>query len=168
MHHIHAPGYSDFFASGMRCLSKRFAMEDYNRESSSPKPIPLSFDSVSSDSDSEMEITKWRAQRRMSILSTQSKSSASGTNVKSHSHTAKAQKQRHRRSSLISITHQLFGNRKPRSISGRSIPNDESGWVSSASSDCSFEEPVDFMDLSTWPECPNGGYVSRACWYCHI
>lgn len=145
MYSVHAPGYSDFFTSGIRLVSRRLAMEGHVRSTSLPVPIPLSFDS-GSDSESETEMTKRRTSRLVS-------------NSKSHgdrdpSSDGKLDRKKRRRcSSLMSITHHLFRNRR------HHISNDESGWLSSTSSNSSFEDSIDLINSSAWPECPNGGYV---------
>lgn len=153
MQSVHAPGYSDFFTSGIRVVSRRLAVEGHVRSTSLPVPIPLSFDS-SSDSESETEMTKrtrsWRTS--MSVVPNP-KPLLHGDRDPNNDGKLLDRKKQRRCSSLMSITHHLFRNRRHR------ISNDESGWLSSASSNSSFEDSIDLINSSAWPECPNGGYV---------
>ncbi|KXN83793.1 hypothetical protein AN958_01070 [Leucoagaricus sp. SymC.cos] len=159
MHPIHAPGYSDFFASGIRLLHKKAAMESHVKTS---KATPLSFDGVLSDSESENETPKRRT-RRTSLFNPLSRSSSL-----SPSRTPKHKK--HQRSASTSFISNIFGGGRKTGKAGatnRVMSNDESGWLSSASSDSASSDSaledndIDFMDFSTWPECPNGGFEQR-------
>lgn len=154
MHSDHAPGYSAFFASGFRVVSRLKAGE--SKPAPSPKPIPPSFDSVSSDIGLEGPPLK-HTNRRKCILNVllKSKSTTADKNLSSSSYMPKPSE--HRTASPIS---NLLGRRQSHKTAATSvISNDESGWLSPTSSIGSVDDDIDFMDLSIWPKCPLG-YVN--------